>query len=510
MSDSDDYSILEGSEQVPEDAYDDTDLFDTFDPKDVNWWKQFLFLHVLMPLINLLPTCCLHPKTHCTPKGQLRLFLKYFCAGQIKSQSDEGMVVEDDDKKEDPPLFKNSFYVRFIHRRPHWVTWVLPLITVNIVWLTIMCAFDLWWIFDSDKSETPGWTMTLVMLAGSFVAGATSEGGGSVAFPVLTLGFGIPPAIARNFSLMIQSVGMTAAAFAIFYTGIIVEKTAILWGSIGAGFGIIIGLSWIGPNLPPAFSKIAFVSVWFAFAINLFVLNRVKKRTTFLTLGKKVKHWQRAALFWGGFVGGILSAISGSGVDICMFSVLTLLFRVTEKTATPTSVIMMAINTCIGFWFVGFVDDSIDQESWIYFGCCVPIVVFGAPFGAFVSSFLHRQVLAWFVYFTDTFQFIAALIIVEMTGALWGLCIGLVSFGVATFAFMAIVGQIYLFWRLRKIRQRTRAKVAEQLLKPLVDEGDMGDGAELELVDPRVDSKSLEKSVSPEQTDSSSESSSEV
>ena len=35
----------------------------------------------------------------------------------------------------------------------------------------------------------------------------TSEGGGAVAFPVMTLALGIPPAVARDFSLMIQSCG---------------------------------------------------------------------------------------------------------------------------------------------------------------------------------------------------------------------------------------------------------------------------------------------------------------
>ena len=35
----------------------------------------------------------------------------------------------------------------------------------------------------------------------------TSEGGGAVAFPVMTLLLKIKPTIARDFSLMVQSVG---------------------------------------------------------------------------------------------------------------------------------------------------------------------------------------------------------------------------------------------------------------------------------------------------------------
>ena len=57
------------------------------------------------------------------------------------------------------------------------------------------------------------------MVFGSMVAGATSEGGAAVAFPVMTLVFGIAPPVARDFSFMIQSVGMTCASFTILFMG---------------------------------------------------------------------------------------------------------------------------------------------------------------------------------------------------------------------------------------------------------------------------------------------------
>jgi len=49
--------------------------------------------------------------------------------------------------------------------------------------------------------------MSITMVIGSMVAGATSEGGGAVAFPVMTLALKIKPSIARDFSLMTQSCG---------------------------------------------------------------------------------------------------------------------------------------------------------------------------------------------------------------------------------------------------------------------------------------------------------------
>jgi len=49
----------------------------------------------------------------------------------------------------------------------------------------------------------------------SIFKGLTSEGGGSVAFPVMTLAFKIPPFVARDFTLNLQAIGMCAATFTI-------------------------------------------------------------------------------------------------------------------------------------------------------------------------------------------------------------------------------------------------------------------------------------------------------
>ncbi len=43
-----------------------------------------------------------------------------------------------------------------------------------------------------------------------------------------------------------------------------------------------------------------------------------------------------------------------------------------------------------------------EVESWRYLAVCVPIVVFFAPFGSYVSSHFHRQVLAILIYILDT------------------------------------------------------------------------------------------------------------
>lgn len=113
-----------------------------------------------------------------------------------------------------------------------------------------------------------------------------------------------------------------------------------------------------------------------------------------------------------GFAGGVVSAVSGTGIDVTAFSVLTLVYRMDEKVATPTTVTIQAINTAVGFLYVASTN-QIQEQAWVFFGSACWIVALGAPLGAFLSSFLHRQVLAGVVYLLDVSQFIAACIIIK-------------------------------------------------------------------------------------------------
>ncbi len=87
-----------------------------------------------------------------------------------------------------------------------------------------------------------------------------------------------------------------------------------------------VGLEVIDEVLPPVVKKLSFVSVWFSFAFALFLLNREYKRKTFDSI-QNFGVWQALVLIVTGFVGGIFTAVAGSGVDICSFSILSLLFR---------------------------------------------------------------------------------------------------------------------------------------------------------------------------------------
>ena len=295
--------------------------------------------------------------------------------------------------------------------------------------------------------------------------GMTSEGGGAVAFPVMTLAFGIAPAVARDFSLMIQSCGMTAAAFTIFWMRVQLEWHSIIFCSLGGIVGMVIGLELIDPNLTPPQKKIGFVCVWFSFAFALFLLNRYHKRKTYKTI-PDLKLWKMLVLLLTGFIGGIFSAIAGSGVDICSFSILTLLFRISEKTATPTSVILMAGNTVVGFYWRQVMQQAVSTDAYYYLAVCVPIVVLGAPLGSVIGSHFHRQILASLIYILDTVALISAYAIVPLTSALIAASVGIIALGFVFFGLIAYAGQ--------KIMEGIEERKEELLQTPISSVEDPG------------------------------------
>lgn len=305
------------------------------------------------------------------------------------------------------------------------------------LWLMMMIVGDRWHLFVDN------WFMSVTMAVGSFIAGSTSEGGGAVAFPAMTLLFDIQPAVARDFSLMIQSVGMSAAAITIFQRGIPVEPRALMFSSLGGAFGIVFGLEYLVPILPPVPTKIFFVTLWLSFGVALLWIDRDRRKS--LTSITNFQGREAIALFTFGVVGGLVSSLTGSGLDIVTFSLLVLAFHVNEKVATPTSVVLMAGNALVGFgWRMFFSPEPILSETWGYWWVAVPVVVVGAPLGAkFIaersSSFVVRLLLTSIV-----LQFVGALLILPLTYQLQ--LFALVTFlaGLTLFSVMAYLGRQHL------------------------------------------------------------------
>lgn len=321
---------------------------------------------------------------------------------------------------------------------------------------TVMAVWALWFIYMFWGRQfflfIDNWYMSLTMVFGSFIAGSTSAGGGAVAFPVMTLGFDIHPSCARNFSIAIQSVGMTAAAYAIWRCKIPVEKNAVIYGTLGGAVGVVLGTFYVVPLFTnPAFTKMFFASLWLSFTLALYLINRDRNRVIYYRV-VDFKGLRAGSVFVAaGVLGGVVTSLTGSGLDIVVFSLLTLRYRVSEAVATPTSVVLMGFNSVVGllthlflmptpgngiaYWMGDF-----EVEALHYWIVCIPIVIIGAPAGAKFIRNKSRQFVAGLLYAAILLQMLGALFVIRPAGGLLGFSVLVFLAGSALFCFLAISG----------------------------------------------------------------------
>ncbi len=279
-----------------------------------------------------------------------------------------------------------------------------------------MVVWIIWLLYtqpDSLLIFSENWPVTLTMVFASFIAGATSEGGGAIAFPIFTKVLHIAPLEAKIFSLAIQSVGMVAATLTIIVMRVPVEWRLIFWASLGGLFGIVPGTMMIAPLLSPELLKWLFTAMITSFALTLLVLNwQPRLYNNGLPEFSCREKW---IVILTGFIGGAMTGLVGNGIDIICFSVMVLLFRLSEKVSTPTSVVLMAVNSLAGFALHVFVIGGFSSTVERYWLAAVPVVVVGAPLGAYFCSRLKNKTIAVILITLIIIELISSLSLVPLT-----------------------------------------------------------------------------------------------
>lgn len=317
-------------------------------------------------------------------------------------------------------------------RIPHWWIYPVALICVWTIWAALLSAYEAWPLYATR------WPMALTMVFGSFVAGSTPAGGAAVAYPVFTKLLAIPSHEAALFGLMIQAVGMTMATLFIVTRNIRFEPTALRNSLIGAFPGVMLGLAFL--RLPAHVPRLGFSCLLLVFAIVLYRSHWRHERITRIEL--ELNQADKARFALTGFVGGLIASTMGSGADMLCFMVMTLGYGLDERVAVPTSVMVMAAVSLVGFGFRLLLPQPIGVV-WEYWAVAAPVVAIGAPLGAWVASKINASLILALVFVLVSIEVVSTALLVPLDGAraLWLL-------GVAGVAAL-------WFWRLRQVRRRT-------------------------------------------------------
>ncbi|MBT8048250.1 MAG: sulfite exporter TauE/SafE family protein [Xanthomonadales bacterium] len=233
------------------------------------------------------------------------------------------------------------------------------------------------------------WPMAAAMAAGSYVAGSTPMGGGTVGFPVLVLLMDLPAALGRDFSFAIQAVGMTSASIYILCSRQELEWPMLRAAILGALIGAPIGILFIAPLASDLFIKLLFASMWCSFG--LLHLRRMNEITSYEGMTPHDRSFDHKVGFAVGLLGSLsVASITGVGVDMFIYMVLVLWCHADLKIAIPTSVVLMAFTSIVGITtklLLGELQAG-TFENWL---AAAPVVAVGAPFGALVVRKIGRR-----------------------------------------------------------------------------------------------------------------------
>lgn len=270
--------------------------------------------------------------------------------------------------------------IKGLPQKKLWI-WFLWLVVFYLCWFIL--AYSNW------QTVFAHWPIALSMAVGSYAAGSTPMGGGTVGFPVLVLFFELPASLGRDFSFAVQSIGMVSASIFILARRQALAGSMLKGAFLGSCVGLPLGIIFIAPLIADLWIKVAFAVVWGSFGLlHLYRINEIAGHKGMTDFDER---WdQRVGFFLGVMASLLVVSVTGVGIDMVIYAALVLLCRADLKIAIPTSVVIMAFNSVLGV-FVKTVTHSWQPgvyENWL---AAAPIVALGAPLGVFIVEYIGRK-----------------------------------------------------------------------------------------------------------------------
>jgi uncharacterized protein len=244
-------------------------------------------------------------------------------------------------------------------------------------------------------------------------------GGGSImTVPVLVYVFKIDPPLATAYSLLI--VGSTSAVASINYQvkGLASVRTALFF-SFPSFLMVFATRKYLMPLIPDEIAHFGeFILtknglIMLTFAVLMLLASRamIRKRQEVDDISEAMRRVNYSLIFIEGLVVGTLTGFVGVGGGFLIIPVLTNFVKLPMKLAVGTSLIIIAINSLIGF--TG--DLGKHDLDWTFLGTFIGLALVGVLIGTSLSKRLNNQQLkpafGWFTLMMGAWILIKELIL---------------------------------------------------------------------------------------------------
>jgi uncharacterized membrane protein YfcA len=236
-------------------------------------------------------------------------------------------------------------------------------------------------------------------------------GGGSIlTVPVLVYIFRIEPGLSTAYSLLI--VGTTSAVASINYLrkNLASPKTALFF-SFPSFIMVFATRKYFMPLIPSkiaqfgdyVLTKNTLIMLTFALLMVLASRSMIRKRQEVDDISEAIKRVNYSLIFIEGLIVGTLTGFVGVGGGFLIIPVLINFVKLPMKLAVGTSLMIIAINSLIGF--TG--DLGKYEINWTFLGTFIGLALVGVLIGITLSRRLDNQQLkpafGWFTLLMGTF-----------------------------------------------------------------------------------------------------------
>lgn len=228
-------------------------------------------------------------------------------------------------------------------------------------------------------------------------------GGGSIlTVPVLVYLFGTDALLATTYSLFIVGTTSLAGSATYFKQGLVDIRTAIVFG-IPSIISIWIARTYLVPSIPEIvfswhnfeLTKSVLLLLLFAILMLFASYSMIKRKSNEPSETPKTNNTSKVVV--QGFFVGIVTGLVGAGGGFLIIPALVNILRLPMKTAVGTSLLIITINSLIGFLF------SLSHATieWPFLITVATIALAGILIGAFLSKKIDGKLLkpafGWFV-----------------------------------------------------------------------------------------------------------------
>lgn len=250
-----------------------------------------------------------------------------------------------------------------------------------------------------------GYSFSLAM---GFILGLIGAGGSILTIPILVYMLDIKPILATSYSLFIVGFASFIGAMRYLYHGHVNIKAALIF-AIPAMLMIFFTRLYIVPNLPDPFltiydlsiSKNFFIMFLFACLMILAALFMLKPQKIKLIVPNKKSHHKKLMRFMNlvlssSFI-GFLSGLIGAGGGFLIIPTLIGIFKLDVKEAIGTSLMIIAINSLVGF--NGDLMVGIDLD-WVLIALFLSFTLIGMMIGTSIGKNVDprklKKLFGWF------------------------------------------------------------------------------------------------------------------